>query len=219
MRRHGFARDREFSWTERRNDSCTLVLEDDAETRRHYPFAFRFELRYGVSDTTLDVRFRVGNTGSEVLPVSVGAHPAFRWPLAAGIAKEAHTLEFSDDEPSAIRRLQDGLLQPRDYPTPIDGRTLRLSESLFVDDAMILERPRSRSVRFTAPGAPVVDVSWDRFRELGLWSKTDAAFLCIEPWYGYASPLGFAGDFDTKPGLLHIVPGRTETLSMQIRVT
>ena len=153
-----------------------------------------------------------------MLPVSVGAHPAFRWPLADGVEKEEHTLEFSDAEPTPVRRLQDGLLQTRDYETPIAGRTLRLGDSLFTDDALILDRLSSSSVRYTAPGAPTLEVSWDGFRELGLWSKPGAAFLCIEPWYGYASPVGFEGDFDTKPGLLHIQPGLSATLEMRIRI-
>jgi galactose mutarotase-like enzyme len=73
-------------------------------------------------------------------------------------------------------------------------------------------------VRFSAPGAPSIDVSWDGFRELGLWTKPGADFLCIEPWYGYASPLDFDGPFAAKPGLLLIEPGATRTLTMRIRV-
>ena len=218
LKRHGFARNREFTWQERSDDSCTLVLEDDAETRQAYPFAFRFAITYDVVDASLRIQFSVTNTGEETLPASVGAHPAFRWPLMPGIAKDRHTLEFSAAEPSPVRRLQDGLLQSREYATPIDGRTLRLNDALFAADALILTRLASTSVRYTAPGAPAIDVSWNGFRELGIWSKDAAAFVCIEPWYGYASPAGFEGDFETKPGLLHIAPGHTETLGLQIRI-
>ena len=218
LKRHGFARRSEFTWRERSADSCALVLEDSAETRRAYPFAFRFTISYTVVDALLRVEYAVTNTGPVTLPAAVGAHPAFRWPLAAGIAKDRHTLEFSDPEPSPVRRLQDGLLQSRDFESPIDGRTLQLNEALFAPDAVILDRLASTSVRYSAPGAPTIEVSWDGFRELGLWSKGNGAFLCIEPWYGYASPVGFEGDFETKPGLLHIAPGHTETLGLLIRI-
>jgi galactose mutarotase-like enzyme len=218
LKRHGFARNRDFSWRDRGDDRCTLTLEDDAETRKLYPFAFRLEIRYTVAPGTLGVEFSVINTGSVTLPASVGAHPAFRWPLARGIAKEEHALEFSLPEPNPVRRLQDGLLQLRTYETPIDGRKLALSESLFAADALIFDRLASRSVRYTAPGAPTIEVGWDGFRELGLWSKPGAAFLCIEPWYGYASPADFSGDFELKPGLFHLAPGETKILTMRIRI-
>ncbi len=219
LKRHGFARNSEFAWRERSDASCMLALEDDTETRKMYPFAFRLEIGYVVSADTLAIAYSVINTGSEALPASVGAHPAFRWPLADGIAKEDHTLEFSENEPSPVRRLQDGLLQAREFETPIEGRRLRLRESLFAADALILDRLASSSVRYTAPGAPAIEISWEGFRELGLWSKEGAAFVCIEPWYGYATPVGFADDFEKKPGLLHVAPGQTETLTMRIRIS
>ena len=196
-----------------------LALDDDAETRKMYPFAFSLEIRYSVAADTLAIQYSIINTGADSLPASVGAHPAFRWPLAAGLNKEDHTLEFSADEPSRVRRLQDGLLQAREFETPIVGRTLQLDDSLFAADALILDRLASSSVRYTAPGAPAIEIGWDRFRELGLWSKEGAAFLCIEPWYGYATPVGFEGDFEEKPGLLHIGAGRSETLTLRIRIT
>jgi galactose mutarotase-like enzyme len=218
LKRHGFARNRDFSWRDCGDESCTLTLADDAATRKLYPFAFRLEIRYAVAADTLGVGFTVVNTGLENLPASVGAHPAFRWPLARGLTKEEHRLEFSDPEPSPVRRLQDGLLQLRTYETPIVGRTLALTESLFAADALILDRLASRSVRYLAPGAPTIEVGWDGFRELGLWSKPGAAFLCIEPWYGYSSPVDFTGDFERKPGLLHLAPGESKTLTMRIRI-
>jgi len=104
-------------------------------------------------------------------------------------------------------------------PTPIAGKRLALSERLFDDDAVILDRPAGRSVRFSADRGPSVEVSWQGFRELGIWSKPSGApFLCIEPWHGFASPVDFDGDFSDKPGLMHIAQGETRTLSYRIRV-
>jgi hypothetical protein len=49
-----------------------------------------------------------------------------------------------------------------------------------------------------------------------LWSKAGGDFLCIEPWYGYASPEGFDGPFETKPGLMHIASGASERFTLHI---
>ncbi|MCA6120964.1 aldose 1-epimerase family protein [Bradyrhizobium sp. WSM 1704] len=220
MTQHGFARDRRFEWLERGARSCRLVLADDAETRARYPFAFSLEVTYSVDDAALEVAFDIVNTGDEVLPASLGGHPAFNWPLVQGLPKDAYTLSFAKDESAPIRRLKDGLMRPQSEPTPVKGRTLALSERLFDDDAMILDQVASSSVRFAAAQGPAIELSWNGFRELGVWSKPGGApFLCIEPWRGFASPAEFDGEFADKPGVMHIAPGGRQSLSYRIRVS
>jgi galactose mutarotase-like enzyme len=202
---------------ERGPSSCALVLTDNAETRSRYPFVFRLTVTFSLTSSGLEVRLEVTNTGEEILPASIGAHPAFNWPLLGAIEKQIYRLTFSDDEPATIRRLRDGLLRAKPEPTPIQGRTLALSERLFDDDAVILDQPRSTSVRYAADHGPSIEMSWDGFRELGVWSKLGGApFLCIEPWHGTASPSDFDGEFATKPGVMHIACGDTRVLSYRI---
>jgi galactose mutarotase-like enzyme len=220
MTRHGFARDLRFEWLEREPTSCKLLLTDSEATRARYPFAFRLEVTYAVSGADLDVRLDIANTGEESLPASIGAHPAFNWPLMPGVSKEAYTLTFSDAETAPIRRLKDGLMRPKPEPSPISGNTLALSERLFDDDAVILDRTASRSVRYAADCGPSIEIAWDGFSELGIWSKPGGVpFLCIEPWRGFASPADFDGEFTDKPGLMHIAPGGRQSLSYRIRVS
>jgi galactose mutarotase-like enzyme len=218
MTQHGFARDRRFDWIDRGPSSCTLVLVDDAQTRARYPFAFRFAVTYTVEQAHLDVAFEVTNTGDEMLPASIGAHPAFNWPLLPGLGKEAYRLTFSSEEPEPVRRLNDGLLRTAPEPTPMQGKTLVLAEQLFEEDAIIMDHPASTSVRYAADSGPSIAVSWEGFRELGIWSKTGAPFLCIEPWHGFASPADFDGEFADKPGLMQIAPAATRILKYRIAV-
>lgn len=217
MTQHGFARDKPFTWAERGERSCTLVLTDDADTRTHYPFAFRLAVTYTLERQQLGVALEVTNTGDEPLPASVGAHPAFNWPLLPELPKEAYRLTFADDEPAPIRRLKDGLLLAETRPTPIAGRTLALSEQLFDDDAVILDRPASTSLRYAADHGPAIEMSWQGAEELGIWSKPGGApFLCLEPWHGIASPADFDGEFSDKPGVMLIEPGAKRSLSYRI---
>lgn len=218
LTQHGFARDRRFRWESREAGSCRLVLEDDEWTRASYPFPFRFALTYAVDGDALRITYDIRNPGDRVLPVSAGAHPAFRWPLAEGVAREAHSLTFDRPEPAPIRRLRDGLLRPEPEPTPIRDRVLALHDGLFADDAIILDQPASSSVRFAAPGTPGIEVSWDGFAQIGLWTRAGGNFLCIEPWHGTADPVGRTGEFAGKPGLMHVPPGGSRTLSLRIRV-
>ena len=220
LTQHGFARDRVFDWTRRDADGCTLVLRDDAATRALYPFPFVFEIDYAITGDRLDITFRVENPGAGVLPASFGAHPAFRWPLRPEIDKTAHSLTFAQAEPAAIRRVAGGLLLAERFASPVEGCSLPLHDGLFAADAIILEQPASRWVRYTAPGAPVVEVSWDDgFPSLGIWSRPDAALLCIEPWHGMSSPAGWDGEFMDKPGIMQIEPGGSRTARHSIRVT
>jgi galactose mutarotase-like enzyme len=221
MTQHGFARDSHFAWAARDEKSCTLVLEDSEATRALYPFAFRLTAAYTLDDAGLDLSLTIANTGKETLPASIGGHPAFNWPLRPEVAKESYALTFANAEPSPVRRLDGGLLRAATAPSPVKGTVLPLSESLFVDDAIIFDRIESHSVRYAAGqgGGPWLKMSWRGFRELGVWSKPSGApFLCIEPWHGYASPAGFDGEFSDKPGLMQIAPGAAQRLSFRIEV-
>lgn len=216
MTQHGFARDRRFDWTERSDTGCRLLLRDDAATRALYPFPFRLELAFSVADATLMVEYAVTNPGDAVLPASMGAHPAFRWPLDPGRPKTDYALTFEQDEPAPLRGVVDGLLTPANRPSPIVGRHLTLNEALFAADALILQAPASRSVRFAAADGPAVTVAWDGFEQLGIWMRQGGDFLCIEPWHGMASPADFAGEFLKKPWLMLIPPGERRTASYRI---
>jgi galactose mutarotase-like enzyme len=218
LTQHGFARDRRFAWLNRSAVGCRLVLHEDADTRAIYPFAFRLEVAFTLDDDSLEQRFTLTNPGREVLPASLGAHPGFAWPLAEGVEKTAHVLEFAEPEAGAVRRLADGLLRENLEPTPIKGQTLALDPALFAADAVILPEPVSQSVRYTAPGAPTIELAWEGFRQLGIWSREAGSFLCIEPWHGTASPADFDGEFADKPGLMLIPPGERRTLSIRIRL-
>jgi len=138
--------------------------------------------------------------------------------LADGVAKEAHTLLFTDEEPAPIRRLSEGLLLPEPSPSPVRDRALDLAPGLFDRDAVIFDQLASRSVRYHAPGTPTIELSWEGFRELGIWSRTGGDFLCIEPWHGTASPRDFDGEFVDKPGLMRLAPGEQRRLTHRISV-
>jgi galactose mutarotase-like enzyme len=217
MTQHGFARDQRFNWTGQAPSLCSLSLQDSDASRAKYPFAFRLDVTYSIEDDTLVIGYAITNTGDEMLPASIGAHPAFRWPLVDDADKRAHTIIFSDAEPAPIRRLDGGLMLREGEPSPVQGGALALSESLFIKDAMIFDHLASTSLSYGGPGGPTITFAWEGFRELGIWSKpSGAAFLCIEPWYGYASPVDFDGEFSDKPGVMHIAVGETRSFVQRI---
>ncbi|MBO1359570.1 aldose 1-epimerase family protein [Acetobacter sacchari] len=220
MTQHGFARDRVFEWIERTPAGCVLELRADDETQAIFPFAFVLRIAYRVSAGQLIATYTITNPDErKALPASLGVHPAFNWPLRPGEAREDYEIIFEQPENEPIRRVAGGLLLDETFPSPVDGRVLKLSDSLFVEDAVIFDSVDSRSVWFGRPGAKGLRVKWAGFDELGVWSKEGAPFLCIEPWRGHASPANFSGAFKEKPGLLHLGPGAEWTASWRVAAT
>lgn len=212
--RHGFARDRAFAWISRSERACVLELRDDAETRACYPFPFQLRVSYSLDEAGFHMGLELLNPGEGPLPASLGLHPAFRWPLAAGLAKTAHRLVFDQQEPGPLRRLDhDGLLTPIHHPTPIQDRVLPLHDGLFSDDALLFLEPRSQGLRLEAEGGPALAFRWEGFQHLGIWAKpaegpeAGPGFLCIEPWSGHADPADWNGAFSDKPGSFVLAPG------------
>jgi len=172
-----------------------------------------------VDGSTLTMTTEVRNAGDATMSASFGYHPAFRWPLPHGQARASHFIEFEENEPSPVRRLDaNGLLTAEKHPTPVAGRRLALADTLFQNDALIFDDLRSRAVTYGAGVGPRIRVSFPDTPYLGVWSKPQAHFICIEPWHGIADPQGYAGDFNAKPGLFTLAPGAAKTIEVAITV-
>jgi hypothetical protein len=108
------------------------------------------------------------------------------------------------------------LLKPDLLTTPVARRRLALDDSLFQDDALIFDQMRSRSATYGAEDGPRLQVSYPDTPYLGIWTKPRGNFICIEPWHGVADPVGFAGDFKTKPGIFSVEAACTKSIRMTI---
>lgn len=218
MPKHGIARHALFEVVSHATDRVALRLAANDTTRTVYPFDFALEVAYAVVGATLSVTATIFNDDTVPMPASLGFHPAFRWPLPYGHPRAEHAIVFEHDEPAPIRQLDpDGLLRPDRLATPVVGDTLALRDDLFDDDALIFDALASRRVRYGATAGPHVEVRFDDFTTLGVWSKPGrAGFVCIEPWQGAADPVGFDGDLFAKPGIAVVAPGAARAFTMTI---
>lgn len=202
MGQHGFARDRDFALAQAGPAETWFVLEDDEETRRVYPFAFRLEIGYRLEGRTLRVMWKVTNTGSERMYFSIGAHPAFNCPLRPWEKQTDCSLRIRDREgcarTSVVSRAfgQQGLALDEENVYELKEGVLPLDEHLFDRDALILENRQAGSISLADPkGREYVTVSFDA-PLAGIWSPPGkkAPFVCIEPWYGRCDREGFDGE-------------------------
>lgn len=217
LARHGLARHHRFEVASAGGQSACLRLKYNEDTLKVYPFRFELELVFALAGSVCEIEARIHNLGDAPMPASIGFHPAFLWPPPGGAKRSDCYLEFDEDEPAPIRRLDaDGLQRPEGLPTPIHAHRLMLDDALFADDVLILEQPRSRSVTFGGPTGTRIRTTFGPVSHLGIWSKPGAGFVCIEPWRGVADPAGFTGEFDAKPGMLMVPPGQEESLTLRI---
>jgi galactose mutarotase-like enzyme len=215
MKQHGFARRSLFGVVEAADARAVFRLEDSAGTRAVYPFAFRLEVAFTLSGTTLAIDVTIANPADMPLPVSFGFHPAFAWPLTSGAWRDSYHIVFAADEPAPIQRLDGGLFAG-ERRSPIEGGLLPLTDDLFADDALVWFGPRSQQVIYGAIAGPALEIAFPDTPFLGIWSQPGAQFVCVEPWHGHADPAGFTGEFRDKPGVFEIAPDGEKRIGMSV---
>ena len=217
MQQHGFARRRDFDLVSHEPSRVVFALRDDAETRASYPFAFRLEAAFTVRDATLELAITIRNPSEVPLPASFGFHPAFAWPLPYDEPRGDHRITFADSEPDALRVLNaDGQITPERRASPLDGRTLHLTDDLFARDALVWDDVRSQSVRYGAEHGPALEIAFPDTPMLGVWTKPGAPFVCVEPWHGIADPVGYTGEYRDKPGVFEVPAGAEKRITMSV---
>ncbi|MBV7531445.1 aldose 1-epimerase family protein [Chitinophaga sp. sic0106] len=208
--RHGFARDMNFVVTEQGPDSVLFSLIDNEDTLKVYPFHFIFSIRYVLEENTLSVTYHVKNTGDDSMYFSVGAHPAFRVPLAEGSSFTDYYLEFNQPENAGKWPLSaGGQIETTPVPFLQNTNKLPLHKPLFYEDALVFKNLASNKISIKSDLTIYgLTVQFDGFPYMGIWSAKDADFVCIEPWCGIADAVNANGQLSDKEGMNALHPGQ-----------
>ena len=210
MTRHGFARRTEFSVLTQGKDHITLYMEDSEESRKLYPFAFRFDGSYVLEGNTLVIVYAVESRDGRTMFFGLGGHPGFRVPLEEGRAFTDYRLTFAQPcQPWQVLMSENYMISGREAPYPLEnGVDLPLRHDLFDRDAIILKH-FARSVTLSAgEGTRGLTLSCPRMRYLGIWHqpKTDAPYVCLEPWVSLPSREGVVEDLSQQFDLVSLEP-------------
>jgi galactose mutarotase-like enzyme len=217
LSRHGFARDKTFALQNASPSSAAFRLRADESTHSVYPFQFELDVHYEITGAKLTLTTSIRNLGATDMPASFGYHPGFCWPLPFGPPRASHYIEFENDEPAGVRRIDAaGLLTPERHATPVANRRLQLADALFEQDVLIFDQIKSRSVSYGGNLGPRLRIGFPDAVYLGVWTKPGAPFVCIEPWHGITDPEGFSGDFTQKPGVRVLEGGEAFFAKMDI---
>jgi galactose mutarotase-like enzyme len=204
--RHGFARDNEFEVEFLTPASASFLLRSTNETRKSYPFDFLLRLVYTLNGASLAVTYEIGNTSTEPMYFSIGAHPAFNVPLTQGSEYEDYYLEFEQQENSNRYTLNGNLV--RAAVPYLDQQTiLPLIPSLFYEDALIFKDLKSDRISLrNHKNAHGIHFYFSGFPYMGIWAAKDAPFVCIEPWCGIADSENHNQKIEEKEGIICLAP-------------
>ena len=209
---HGFAAACGFTCIEQGEDRVTLTLLANEETKRQYPFDFVFSVTYALQDNTIAVSYKVENKSPGVMPFALGGHPGFNVPLEEGERFEDYYLEFSQAcLPDRVGFSPSVYLNGIDKRYPLrDDRVMDLRHQLFDEDAIILKNMcREVTLRSRRSGR-AVKVTYPQMAYVGFWHmpKTDAPYVCIEPWTSLPARQDVVEELTCRSDMLQLPGGR-----------
>lgn len=219
---HGFAGKSLFAIDYKDNNKITFRLSSNEETKKVYPFSFNFFVEYTLNENKLTCTYRVENTGDEDLPFSLGGHPGFNVPLDDGIEFDEHYLEFSEKcSPTSLDLSATCFYVGTQSPFNLqDGKILKLRHEMFDNDAVFLTNMAKSVTLKSNKTNRYVKVNYPQMTHLGFWHnpKTDAPFVCIEPWNGVPGLDQTNEDFSNKTEFTHLDSKETYTNFFEIQV-
>ncbi len=203
MGQHGFLRDMEFEQI----GEHEYVATWNEETLKKFPFKFEFYISYEVKNDEVKTKYKIINKDDKQMIFGLGGHPAFSCDYTSGM----YRLEFQDIEDEIeVYQLEEGLIKntPEKTSKVIRENKIFLDKNTFKNDAIILKNIKSRKIYLKTEAKNILSMEFKSFPYLGIWSKEDAPFICIEPWFNTADKVDSNGIFEEKEDLIELKPNK-----------
>ena len=212
--RHGFARNYDFQIVNQTENSVLFQLESNSETLKNYPFDFQLQLEYVLEGNSLKTKYSIVNKSNTTMPFSIGAHPAF----AIDNNFKNYSLRFNKEDKFISFELENEQFNNSFKEISTVNNTISLDYSLFEKDALVFKHLNSNELTLLENEQEVLSVQFDGFPYLGIWTKPNAPFLCIEPWCGLADNVNHNGELSVKEGINLLEKDATFNRTMIIRL-
>lgn len=203
---HGFAPGSEFTVTNQSESAVTFTLESSPKLYAQYPFLFRLAICYWLEESTLHVEITVENRGKKTMYFGLGGHPGINVPLEKGLSFEDYVLEFPPCRPLRVEFTPACFVTGQEQPFPLEGNRLPLSHDMFDEDAIVLKGiPGKVTLRSDKSHRGVTLIAPD-FPFFGFWHmpKTDAPYICLEPWSSLPSHQDVIEDLEKQADLISL---------------
>lgn len=183
MKQHGFAREKPWTVDQLEPFRVTLVLEDDEETRKVYPFQFRLRFTYELKDGKLTIHQNYENLSKTSMPFYAGFHPYFlgNHSNSKYNIPSSRYLDYSDHT--------------------IKERTSATAE-LDIKDSKIYNQLSDPVSSFKNDDYTLHLAYSEQFKYIVLWSERPDEYICMEPWMAQAE------GFSKNNGVIELEPGQ-----------
>lgn len=185
---HGFTRHSDFTCIEHTDNTIVMELKDNEETLKEYPFHFTMHITYTLEGKTLKVSYDITNENDCDMPFNFGLHPAFNCPSDGGNFEDYY-IELERAETSSFN------------VTHVEDCTRIKLDREELANTIILQDPKSTKATLTN-GKHGVTVGFEGYRWLAFWSKENAPFVCIEPWYSHTDFSEVKVPFEQREGTI-----------------
>lgn len=217
--KHGFARDNEFKLSSQGENFLEFVFESNEETRKIYPFDFKFFMKYIIEEKTVKIEYRVENLTDGDMYFSLGAHPAFNAPTDENIKVTDYYIEFEKKEDGEIFGLNGALISSKDKIKFFEGNRINLERDRFINDAAIIGNPNSKVVWLrNSKNSSGVKFEYDGFKYIAFWNVPGADYVCFEPWNGISDYDNASGELTEKVGIEKLEKGGQYTRELNITI-
>lgn len=211
MKIHGFAKDTLFSVNCISESEVIFTITESEETFIMYPYNFEFSVRYKLEGNKLINEYIVKNKDKKTMYFGVGGHPGFNVPFAENTAFEDYYLQFEGEGiPTRIGFSETCFVTGDDTPFKLeDGSKIPLKHNMFDEDAIVLKDTAKCVTLKSDKTEKSVKVSFPNMKYIGFWHrpKTDAPYVCIEPWSSLPSRQDIIEDLATQPDLVSLEAG------------
>jgi galactose mutarotase-like enzyme len=83
----------------------------------------------------------------------------------------------------------------------LKDKKVPLNYRLFENDALIFKTLQSKEIAILENNKPFLKIAFEDFENLGIWTKVNAPFICLEPWLGYSDTIYSKGMISEKEGI------------------
>lgn len=218
---HGLAMYNDFEVVNHEDDAITFEFKYNSETLESYPRKFIFDITYKLENNRINITFDVYNKDEKVMYFGIGGHPGFNVPLNKELKFEDYYLDFKDKkELTKIKFTKDCYPDGTTKKIKLKDNKLYLKHNLFDDDAVVVKDTSQIVTIKSDKDDKAVTVCYPQMANLGIWHmpRTDAPYVCVEPWVTLPSRKGIIEEFETQPDLIKLEPNKKYTNNWYIQI-
>lgn len=207
MPKHGIVRHEPFKETINDGDCCRMTYHSNPDSLKKYPFEFTLHIDFILTNHGMKIQYTIENKGADKMPVGLGYHPAFAIDVQ-NFKHNDYEIVFNKKETLDLYGIVDNLFGLRQKGYLENETSIPLSTNLFDDDALIFTHIQSDEISIRRKSDDwKLTVKTGGAPHLGLWAKSAAPYVCIEPWYVYLDAPDATDDLFDKPGMVALEGG------------